>query len=70
MVLKVEPVGCQLLGRKSAVLWISNAVFWLLLGSAECVGWPGLETSESLGRLRCIPLQLLLVALTVEMSLA
>ena len=63
------PVGHQQLGRKSAALWVA-AVLWLPLGSAEWVGWAGLLASESLGWLRCIPLQLVLVAVAVEMSVA
>ena len=65
MVLKFWPVGHQLLGRKAAALWVA-AVLWLPLGSAEQFCWPGLLASNSPGWLRCIPLQLVLVA--VEMS--
>ena len=36
--LKVQPVGRQLLGRKSAALWIASAVLWLPLGSVVRVG--------------------------------
>ena len=39
-------------------------------GSAEQVGWPGLKATVSLGWLRCIPLQLELVVVAVEMSVA
>ena len=48
MVLKIWPFDHQLLGRKSASLWVA-AVLWLPLGSAERVGRPGLLASESLG---------------------
>ena len=65
----VQPDDSQLLGMKLAALWIA-VVLWLSLDSAEQVGWPGLLTSESLGWLRCIPLQLVLVAVAVEMSVA
>ena len=44
----VKPFDHQLLGRKSASLWVA-AVLWLPLGSAERVGRPGLLASESLG---------------------
>ena len=55
MVSKVQSVGCQLLGRKLAALWIGAGFLWL-------------HASESLGWLRCIPLQLVLVAVADEMS--
>ena len=45
-------------------------MLWLTLGSSEWVGWAGLLASESLGCLRCIPLQLLLVAVALKMSVA
>ena len=67
MVLKIQPVGHQLLGKTSAALWVA-AVLRLTLGSAERFGWPGYVASESLEWLRCIPLQLVLVAVAVEMS--
>ena len=51
------PGCCRQLGRKLTALWV-DAVLWLPLGSAERVGRPGLLASESLGWLRCIPLQL------------
>ena len=56
--------------RKSADIWVAAAVLWLSLGSAEWVEWPGLLASEFLGWLRCIPLQLVLVAVAVEMSVS
>ena len=65
MVLKVQPVGRQRLGRKSAALWITAAVLWLSLG---CAGW--MTCLESFRWLQCIPLQLVLAALAVEMSVA
>ena len=67
MVLKVWPVGRQLLGRMSAALWVA-AVLWLQLGSAEQIGWAGLLASEFLGWLKCILLQLVRVSVAVEMS--
>ena len=42
----------------------------LLLDSADQVGCAGLLAYDSLGWLRCIPLQLMLVAVAVEMSVA
>ena len=62
MVLKAWVVGRQQLCRKLAAL--------LPLSSAERVGLSGLLASESLGWLKCIPLQLVLVAVAVKMSVA
>ena len=70
MGLKAEPVSHQLLGRKLTALWFAAAVLWLPLGSAEWVRRPDLQASESLRWLTCIPLQLVLVAVFVEMSVA
>ena len=63
---KVSSLGHQQLGRKSAALWVA-AVLWLPLGSVERAG---LLASESLGWLRCIPLQLVLVAVADVMAMA
>ena len=52
-----------------AAVWIA-AVLRLPLDSAEWVGRPGLQESESLGWLRCIPLQMVLVTVAVEISVA
>ena len=68
-------------GLKGPACWSSTArkevgcplgcyCLWLLLGSAEQFGWTDLLASESLGCLRCIPFQLVLVPVVVEMSVA
>ena len=49
MVLKVQPVGCQQLGRTSAVLWTVADVLCWPHGSAEQFGQLGLKASLSLG---------------------
>ena len=66
MVLKVQSVGRQRLGRKSAALWIAAAVLVWVLGSAELVGRPGLKDSVPLGWLKCITLQLVLAAVEIS----
>ena len=68
LILKVRPIGHQQIGMKSAALWVA-AVLWLPLGPAEWVGWAGLLASKSLDS-KCIPLQLVLVSVAVEMSVA
>ena len=70
MVLKAQPIGHQLLGRKLAALGIPASVLWLPLDSAERVGLPGLQACESLGWLRCFPLKLVLFTVAVEMTVA
>ena len=44
------------------------AILWLPLGSAERVELDGLLASESMGWLRCGPLQLMLAGVLVEIS--
>ena len=64
-VLKIQPFGCQPLGRKSAAFLVA-AVLRLPLWSAEWVRWAGLLASDSLGWLRYSSLQLMLVSVAVE----
>ena len=66
MILKVEPVGCQSLGKKLTALWFAAVLLWLPLR----VGLYGLWASAFLGWLRCIPLQLVMVAVAVKKSVA
>ena len=49
--------------------WLPSELL-LPLVSAEQVGWAGLLVSESPGWLRCVPSQLMLVAVADEMSVA
>ena len=69
MVLEAQLVGSQQQRMKLAALWLI-AVLWLPLVSAERVAWSGLQVSESQRWLRCFPLQLVLFAVAVEMSVA
>ena len=65
----LEGPVCLSLTNRNAAFWVA-AVLWLTLGSAEWVGWAGLLASESLGWLRCIRLQVMLVAVAVEIFVA
>ena len=42
--------------------WLPSVVLWAPLSSVELIGWPGLLASGFLDNSRCIPWQLLLVA--------